>query len=218
MSDPVTIIANWLEGLLLGWGLSPLLATIILNAIGILVMAALLLVLDIFLVWVERKVVARFQDRLGPNRLGPYGLIQPIADVLKLLIKEDITPRGADRLVYNLAPILTLATVLLLWAVIPIMPNVVGTDLNVGILYLVAVGAIATLAIIMAGWSSNNKYALLGAFRTVAQMISYEVPMVIALLIPVLLARSMGVYDIVNSQEVWYILVAPAAEIGRAHV
>ena len=226
MSDPVTIIANWLEGLLLGWGLSPLLATIILNAIGILVMAALLLVLDIFLVWVERKVVARFQDRLGPNRLGPYGLIQPIADVLKLLIKEDITPRGADRLVYNLAPILTLATVLLLWAVIPIMPNVVGTDLNVGILYLVAVGAIATLAIIMAGWSSNNKYALLGAFRTVAQMISYEVPMVIALLIPVLLARSMGVSDIVYSQEVWYILVAPAAaliflissiaEIGRA--
>jgi NADH-quinone oxidoreductase subunit H len=184
------------------------------------------MVLDIFLVWVERKVVARFQDRLGPNRLGPYGIIQPFADIIKLLIKEDITPKGADRLVYNLAPILSLATVLLLWAVIPLMPAVVGADLDVGVLYLVAVGAVSTLAIIMAGWASQNKYALLGAFRTVAQMISYEVPMVIALLVPVILARSMNIYEIVNSQQVWYILVAPAAafiflissiaEIGRA--
>jgi NADH-quinone oxidoreductase subunit H len=226
MSDPVTAIANWLNGVLSGWGLSPLLVDIILNALGILVMVTLLMVLDIFLVWVERKVVARFQDRLGPNRLGPYGLIQPFADIIKLLIKEDITPKGADRLVYNLAPILSLATVLLLWAVIPLMPAVVGADLNVGVLYLVAVGAVSTLAIIMAGWASQNKYALLGAFRTVAQMISYEVPMVIALLVPVILARSMNIYEIVNSQQVWYILVVPAAafiflitsiaEIGRA--
>ncbi len=226
MSDPVTAIANWLNGVLSGWGLSPLLVDIILNALGILVMVTLLMVLDIFLVWVERKVVARFQDRLGPNRLGPYGIIQPFADIIKLLIKEDITPKGADRLVYNLAPILSLATVLLLWAVIPLMPAVVGADLNVGVLYLVAVGAVSTLAIIMAGWASQNKYALLGAFRTVAQMISYEVPMVIALLVPVILARSMNIYEIVNSQQVWYILVVPAAafiflissiaEIGRA--
>jgi NADH-quinone oxidoreductase subunit H len=226
MSDPVTAIANWLNGVLSGWGLSPLLVDIILNALGILVMVTLLMVLDIFLVWVERKVVARFQDRLGPNRLGPYGIIQPFADIIKLLIKEDITPKGADRLVYNLAPILSLATVLLLWAVIPLMPAVVGADLDVGVLYLVAVGAVSTLAIIMAGWASQNKYALLGAFRTVAQMISYEVPMVIALLVPVILARSMNIYEIVNSQQVWYILVAPAAafiflissiaEIGRA--
>ncbi len=226
MSDPVTAIANWLSGVLSGWGLSPLLVDLILNALGILVMVTLLMVLDIFLVWVERKVVARFQDRLGPNRLGPFGLIQPFADIIKLLIKEDITPRGADRIIYNLAPILSLATVLLLWAVIPLMPAVVGADLDVGVLYLVAVGAVSTLAIIMAGWASNNKYALVGAFRTVAQMISYEVPMVIALLVPVILARSMNIYSIVDGQQVWYILVAPAAaliflitsiaEIGRA--
>jgi NADH-quinone oxidoreductase subunit H len=226
MSDPVTAIANWLSGVLSGWGLSPLLVDLILNALGILVMVTLLMVLDIFLVWVERKIVARFQDRLGPNRLGPYGLIQPFADIIKLLIKEDITPRGADRIIYNLAPILSLATVLLLWAVIPLMPAVVGADLDVGVLYLVAVGAVSTLAIIMAGWASKNKYALVGAARTVAQMISYEVPMVIALLVPVILASSMNIYSIVEGQQVWYILVAPAAaliflissiaEIGRA--
>jgi len=159
--------------------------------------------------------------------VGPFGLVQPIADVIKLLIKEDITPNGADKVVYNLAPILTLATVLMLWAVIPLAPTMVGTNVDVGVLYIVAVGAIGTLAIIMAGWSSNNKYALLGAFRTVAQMVSYEVPMVISLLVPVLLARSMGIATIVEQQgEVWYLVLAPLAalilfitaqaELGRA--
>ena len=151
--------------------------------------------------------------RLGPNRLGPFGLIQPIADVIKLLIKEDITPVGADRIIYNIAPIMALAVVLLLWAVIPFAPTILGADVNVAVLYIVAVGALGTLGVIMAGWASNNKYALLGAFRTVAQMVSYEVPMVIALLVPVLLARSMGLQVIVNAQEPWYILVAPLAAI-----
>jgi len=176
-------------------------------------------------VWLERKVVARFQDRLGPNRVGPFGLIQPIADVVKLLIKEDTTPLGADRIIYNLAPILALATVLLIWAVIPFAPTLVGSEINVGVLFIVAVGAIGTLGILMAGWASNNKYALLGAFRTVAQVISYEVPMLIALLVPVLLARTMSVQGIVQEQEIWYVLMAPVsaliffltgiAEIGR---
>ena len=98
--------------------------------IGVLVVAVAVLLVDIFLVWVERKVVARFQDRLGPNRLGPFGLIQPFADMIKLLIKEDITPLGADKVVYNIAPIMALATVLILWAVIPFAPTVVGADLE----------------------------------------------------------------------------------------
>jgi NADH-quinone oxidoreductase subunit H len=185
----------------------------ILMLIGIVVLASLLLVLDIFLVWVERKVVARFQDRVGPNRLGPYGLIQPLADIIKLLIKEDITPDGADRIVYNLSPILALATVLLLWAVIPFAPTIMGTDVNVGVLFIVAVGAVSTLGIIMAGWASNNKYALLGAFRTVAQIISYEVPMVISLEVPVILAGSMGINSIVHAQDIWFIVVAPLAAV-----
>ncbi len=227
MGDPVTLIAQWLENLLLGWGLSPGWVTVIMTAIGVVAIAVFVLLVDIFLVWVERKVVARFQDRLGPNRLGPFGLIQPIADVIKLLIKEDITPDGADKFVYNLAPIMALATVLLLWAVIPLAPTIVGTDVNVGVLYVVAIGALSTLGIIMAGWSSNNKYALVGAFRTVAQMISYEVPMVIALMVPVILAGSMGINSIVMAQSpVWFVVVAPIAalivlitsiaELGRA--
>lgn len=226
MGDPVTNIANWLENLLISLGLSDGLVTLILAVIGVVVIASVVLILDIFLVWLERKVVARFQDRLGPNRVGPYGLIQPIADVIKLLIKEDILPVGADKIVYNLAPIIALATVLLIWAVLPISATSVGTSLNVGLLYIVAIGAISTLGIIMAGWASNNKYALLGAFRTVAQMVSYEVPMVIAMLVPVILARSMGMTDIVEAQDgVWFIVVAPVtalivlitsiAELGR---
>ncbi|RCK76270.1 MAG: NADH-ubiquinone oxidoreductase chain H [Anaerolineae bacterium] len=226
MADPVTFIGQWLESILAGWGLSSEWISVIMAALGVVVLAAAVLLVDIFLVWVERKVVARFQDRLGPNRLGPFGLFQPIADVIKLLLKEDITPQGADKFVYNLAPILALATVILLWAVIPIAVTVVGSTINVGALYIVAVGAIGTLGIIMAGWASNNKYALLGAFRMVAQMISYEVPMVIAILIPVILAKSMSLADIVQSQSVWYIVLAPIAavvfligaqaELGRA--
>jgi len=227
MGDPVTFIAQWLENLLLGWGLSPQWVTILMTIIGVAAIAIFVLLVDILLVWVERKVVARFQDRLGPNRLGPFGLIQPIADVIKLLIKEDITPIGADRIVYNLPPIIALATVLMLWAVIPLAPTIVGTDLDVGVLYVVALGAFGTLGIIMAGWASNNKYALIGAFRTVAQMVSYEVPMVISLMVPVLLAGTMGINSIVFAQSpVWYVVVAPVAalilfisaiaELGRA--
>jgi NADH-quinone oxidoreductase subunit H len=213
MADPVTFIAKWLEGYLAGLGLSSGWISVIQAALGVVVLGSAVLLVDIFLVWVERKVVARFQDRLGPNRLGPFGLFQPIADVIKLLLKEDITPQGADKFVYNLAPILALATVIILWAVIPLSVTVVGSTINVGALYIVAVGAIGTLGIIMAGWASNNKFALLGAFRIVAQMISYEVPMVIAILIPVILAKSMSLADIVQSQTVWYIVLAPIAAI-----
>ncbi|MEW5868693.1 MAG: NADH-quinone oxidoreductase subunit NuoH [Chloroflexota bacterium] len=226
MFDPINSIASWLEGLLTSWGLAPGLVTFIMTIIGVVVIAAFVLVVDIILVWVERKTVARFQDRLGPNRLGPFGLIQPIADVIKLLIKEDITPEGADRVVYNLAPIIALATVLLLWAVIPFAPTMLGADLNVAVLYIVAIGAIGTLGIIMAGWASNNKYALLGAFRMVAQVVSYEVPMVIVLLVPVLLANSMAISEIIARQSIWYIIMVPLAgaiflttaiaELGRA--
>ncbi|HLE16144.1 MAG TPA: NADH-quinone oxidoreductase subunit NuoH [Anaerolineales bacterium] len=226
MGDPINLIGDWLRNLMTGWGLPENLATFILTVMGVVVMASFLLILDIALVWLERKVVARFQDRIGPNRLGPFGIIQPFADIIKLLIKEDITPQGADRIIYNIAPLFALATVLMMWAVIPFAPTILGADVNVAVLYIVATGAVGTLGVIMAGWASNNKYALLGAFRTVAQMVSYEVPMVIALLIPVLLARSMGLQAIVDAQQPWFILVAPLAaaiflvtsiaELGRA--
>jgi NADH-quinone oxidoreductase subunit H len=186
-----------------------------------------MLVIDILLVWIERKVVARFQDRLGPNRVGPFGLIQPFADIIKLFIKENITPQGVDKVVYNLAPVLSVFSVLILWAIIPLAPVIIGVDLNVGLLYLVAAGAIGTLSIIMAGWSSNNKFALLGAFRQVAAMVSYEIPMVVALLIPTVLAGTMGMLGISEAQKgMWYAFLSPlgaliflisaVAELGRA--
>ena len=212
--DPVNFIAHWLTGLFIGWGMAGWLASLIIQLIGVVVLIALMMLFDIFLVWVERKVVARFQDRLGPNRVGPFGLIQPFADVIKLIIKEDITPVGADKVVYNLAPILSLMSVLLLWAVVPLAPVIFGVDLNVGALYIIAAGSIGTLSIIMAAWSSNNKYALIGAFRQVAVMVSFEVPMIATMLIPTILAGSMGMNEIVQGQQtVWYVVLAPIAAI-----
>lgn len=212
-TDPVNFVAQRLMELFTGWGLTPWLASVLVQFIGVVVLVSLVMVADIFLVWVERKVVARFQDRLGPNRLGPFGLIQPLADIIKLIIKEDITPAGADKVIYNLAPILSLMSVLLLWAIVPLAPVIFGVDLNVGALYIVAAGALGTLSIIMAGWASNNKYALLGAFRQVAVLISFEVPMIATLLIPTVLAGSMGMNAIIQKQDVWFIVVAPLAAI-----
>jgi len=224
-SNPIQAAGDWLSGIFVGWGMEADAAHVLTAFIGILLLITVVMVLDIFLVWLERKIVARFQDRIGPNRLGPFGLIQPFADIIKLIIKENIYPVGVDKAIFNLAPIIMMMSVLLLWAVLP-LTSFLGLDLNVGVLYLIGVGALGTLSIIMAGWASNNKYALLGAFRQVAVMISYEIPMVVALLIPTILAGSMGINSIVAAQSTWYIVLAPlafvlflicaTAELGRA--
>jgi NADH-quinone oxidoreductase subunit H len=226
LKDPVNGIANWLHDLLTGWGLAADAATIIIQLLGAFVVCMAALLMVVLLIWVERKLYARIQDRLGPNRVGPWGILQTIPDMVKIFTKEYITPDGADKVPYNLAPILAVSAVLLIWAVLPLAPTIYGSNIDVGILYIVAVGAIGTLGIILAGWASNNKYALIGAFRTVSQMVAYEVPMVLALLVPVLLARTMGVNSLVQAQSVWFILVAPVAaliflitsqaELGRA--
>jgi NADH-quinone oxidoreductase subunit H len=209
--DPITYIANWLTSLLLGWGLSPIVVNVIMKFIGAGLVGIFGFSLVIFTIWLERKLYGRIQDRLGPNRVGPWGIFQTFPDMIKIFTKEYITPVGADKVVYNLAPILSVSAVLLTWAVIPFASTIVGTDLNVGVLYLMAVGSIGALGIILAGWSSNNKYSLLGAFRAVAQIVSYEVPMILALLVPVLLGRSMGVNSLVYAQNVWFIFLAPVA-------
>lgn len=211
LADPIGFLAEWLESLLLGWGLTPLAVETIMSALGVIIICSFGLGLTIFLIWVERKISARFQGRIGPNRVGPFGLFQTFADIIKIFTKEHITPRGVDVIVYNIAPLLSVSAVLLLWAVIPFASTVVGTSINIGVLYIVAVGSLGTLAILIAGWSSNNKFALLGAFRTVAQMVSYEVPMVLALLVITILARSMSVADIVQEQGVWFVFISPLA-------
>ncbi len=180
--------------------------------VGVLLVSGVPLITVILLIWIERKVAARIQDRIGPNRVGPIGLLQTIADMIKLLSKEDITPTAADRVLYNAAPLVSFASVVLLWAVIPFTPFHYGVDLEIGALYFVAIASFGTLAIMAAGWASNNKYALLGAFRVVALLVSYEVPLVFALLVPVLLAGSMSLVDIVNAQNgMWFVVLSPLA-------
>ncbi len=195
-----------------GWNVE--VATLLSLLLGVVIVATVPLLSVILLIWIERKFAARIQDRIGPNRVGPYGLLQSVADALKMLSKEDITPTGADRVLFNLAPIITFATVVLIWAIIPFTPLHIGSDLSIGILYFVAVGSIGAVKVMIGGWSSNNKYALLGAFRTIALIVSYEVPMILALLIPVMMAGSMGMQDITRAQGgMWFIVVSPLAAI-----
>lgn len=207
--------------------MAPSLARLIVHLVyaGLLSFVAPVAVVVAF-TYMERKVVARIQDRVGPNRAGPLGVLQGLADAVKMLTKEDITPAGADRIVYNLAPAVAVIGTILLYAVLPVAPGVIGTDLNIGVLYIVAVGGIGTMAVLMAGWSSNNKYALLSAFRVVAQLIAYEVPMVIAIIMVVLAAGSMQVGQIIAAQDVPFLVTLPLAffiffiatiaEIGRS--
>jgi NADH-quinone oxidoreductase subunit H len=227
MGDPFSLIANWLKDLLLEFGLEPGFVTIFLKFMGAAVMGTVAMALMLFTIWLERKIVARIQDRLGPNRVGPYGLFQTVADLMKLVTKEVLVPSGADRFVFVIAPMLVVMSVVGLWAVLPFAPTLFGTDINVGVLYVVSIGSIGTLGILMAGLSSNNKFALLGAFRTVAMMLSYAVPMILALLVPTMLAGSMGLVDIVEAQgSIWFVILAPVAaliffissiaEVGRA--
>lgn len=160
-------------------------------------------------VWAERRILGRFHNRRGPNRWGPFGLLQPIADLVKLLSKEDIIPREADRLAFTLVPIVMVVPLIMILAVVPFARNTFLADLNVGVLYVVAVTSISTLGIFMAGWSSGNRYAMFGAMRGVAMLISYEIPTVLSLVGVVLIAGSMSLIDVVNAQTIPFLLVQP---------
>ena len=190
------VLASFLRGTgLPGWGVDLLMA--LLSAL-VVVISVLLGMLGMTLM--ERKVMGRMQNRLGPNRVGPLGILQPLADAIKFLIKEDIVPTNADRWVHTLAPIVAAIPAVLVYAVIPFGKGMAAADLNIGVLYILAVSSITTIGVVMAGWASNNKYSLLGGMRAAAQIISYEVPLVLSMLVAVMLAGSMSLGKIVEAQ------------------
>jgi NADH-quinone oxidoreductase subunit H len=158
-----------------------------------------------YITLLERKFAARMQSRVGPYYVGwPHGWLQPIADALKLMMKEDVVPRAADRPVYNLAPVVFLLPCMLIFATIPFAPGLGVADLNIGILFFLAVSAMEIVGLFMAGWGSNNKYALLSAMRAVNQIISYDLPFIFAAMVPVLLAGSLRLSDIAAAQAGWF--------------
>ena len=161
--------------------------------------------------WVERRVIGRMHNRIGPNRWGPFGLLQPLADLVKLMTKEDLTPANADKFVFMMVPVLMLMPVILVMAVVPFAKDTALANLNIGVLFVLAVSSISTLAIFIAGWSSNNRFAMFGAARAVAVLISYEIPMVVSLLGVVMVAGSMSLADVVEAQNVPFLLVQPMA-------
>jgi NADH-quinone oxidoreductase subunit H len=206
-------LGAWFQGVLSGWGLPPWAVNLISDFLGVLILVVIGIMAVIVFTPMERKVIARMQDRPGPNRVWPYGLLQAVADAIKMLTKEDITPSKADRGLHMLAPIIVTMPALLVYVVLPWGPKVIGKDLNVGVLFVVALGSIHVLAILTAAWGSNNKFALLSAFRVVNQLLAYEIPMILSILTVILFAKTMRTQGIVEAQTIPYFVVMPIAAL-----
>jgi NADH-quinone oxidoreductase subunit H len=190
------------------------------------ILFAFLIVGVMAFIYLERRVLGRFQIRIGPNRTGPFGLLQPVADVIKILIKEDIVPSKADKILHLLAPGIAFIPTLMILAVIPFQDGASLVDLNIGILYVVSISSVSIIGIVMAGWSCNNKYSLISAMRVIAQVVSYEIPMSLAIISIVLVTGSLSMSGIVAAQNIPFVLMQPLgfiiylfaglAEINRA--
>jgi NADH-quinone oxidoreductase subunit H len=164
-----------------------------------------LLTLSALLIWLERRLLGFWQERYGPNRVGPFGLLQVVADMIKIFMKEDWVPPFADKAVFVIAPAVIIVTILMSFAVVPFTPSIVVADLNVGLLFFLAMSSLSAYSVVLAGWASNNKYSLLGGLRASAQMLSYEVFMGLSLMGVVMLAGSFSLRDIVEAQHgVWF--------------
>jgi NADH-quinone oxidoreductase subunit H len=201
---------------LLGWWQTHGWPSWVLEVIWMVVMAALVtafvLVTVLFLIWLERKVSGDIQSRVGPNRVGGrFGPLQTMADALKLLMKEDIIPAGADKIVFVLAPFLVFVPTLMVFLVVPFSDRWLVKDLNLGVLFVVAVSALPVIGLVMGGWASNNKYAMLGAMRAAAQGMSYEIPLILAMVCVAVAAGSLKIGDIVSAQREggWFVLRVP---------
>ena len=205
---------DWPGGFWLHWG-------VFVVVIFVFVMATIM-----GFIWFERRAMAIMQARLGPNRAGPFGVLQPVADGIKVMLKEDIVPAKGDKWVHWLAPVVAFVPALMIFAVVPFQGGAILADLNIGILYIVAISSVTTVGVFMAGWASNNKYSLLGAMRQVASVVSYEIPVVLSIVGVVLLAGSLSMQQIVMAQDIPFILLQPLgfllffigalAEINRA--
>jgi NADH-quinone oxidoreductase subunit H len=205
-----------LQQQILDWGAPDWVPYVVASLIGVVSILLWTILSVLAFIWIERRVVGLMQNRIGPNRVGPTGLLQPVADAIKLLLKEAITTTNADRWLFWIAPIAIFIPTLVVFAVIPFGEQMVLADLNVGVLFLIAIASINTMAVFMAGWSSNNKYALLGSMRTIAMLISYEIIQVLALLGAVLFTGSMQLGVIVGWQvdHVWLIALQPIAVVA----
>jgi len=184
-------------------------------SLGVDVIRSLIIVIALltgmaYMTWFERRAISRLQVRIGPNRVGPLGLLQPFADVFKLIFKEIVLPSGASRYLFFIAPILAIAPALAAWAVIPFTDGVVLADINAGLLYVLAMTSMGVYGVILAGWASNSKYAFLGCLRSAAQIVSYEIAMGFALVGVLMAANSLNLSDIVRGQEgglaYWYFI------------
>jgi NADH-quinone oxidoreductase subunit H len=190
-----------LHALTAAWGIPWIIPTLVVMTVVVAVIIGYISVAAMFMIWWERKISAHIQVRFGPMRVGGWhGWAQSIADGIKLLLKEDLIPTGADRVVFVLAPMVVFAAALAGYVTIPWAPGVIVRDLNIGLLYMVSISSLTVVGIVMAGWSSNNKYSVLGALRSAAQAVSYEVPLVLALLGPVMMAGTMSMGKLVEAQ------------------
>jgi NADH-quinone oxidoreductase subunit H len=191
---------NWLQVFLERF-LPPIFATSILTAIQIVMILVVIIICVAFLTLAERKIIGYMQNRIGPNRVGPRGLLQPFADVIKLLLKEVVVPSDSNRFLFIIAPLITLVPAFAAWAVVPLFPDFAIADINAGLLYILALTSLAVYGVILAGWASNSKYALLGAMRSAAQIVAYEIAMGFALVGVLMASGSLNLGEIVLSQQ-----------------